>query len=94
MNIYSCWYQGASGFAGHQGKNLWLFVPDLGQLDGRIRRNIRLNDLIFKNRRDFQFELGLQSEGNFSLLHNIRTWLFPSERAHTTAGMLLLPQSK
>jgi len=94
MNIYHCWYQGASGFAGKQGKNLWLFVPDLAQLDGRVKRNIRLNELIFKNRLDFQYELGLQTDGSFSLLRRIGAWLFPTEHAHTTAGMLLLPQNK
>jgi len=94
MNIYHSWYQGASGFACKQGNNLWMFAPDPGQFDGRIQRNIRLNELIFKNRLDFQYELGLQSDGAFSFLRSIGAWLFPSGHAHTTAGMLLLPHNK
>jgi hypothetical protein len=94
MNIYNCWHQGISGFAAKLDAKRWLFVPDMGQPDCRIRRNIGLSELIFKNRSDYQFELGLQAESRFSLVRTIVMWLFSAEQANTTAGLLLLPQHK
>lgn len=94
MNIYRCWYQGISGFAVRQGHNTWKFVPDPGQNDPRIQHQLQFSDLVFSNRREYEYELERQTQNRFSLLNLIRNFLFPFEPAATTAGELLLPPGR
>ncbi len=91
MNIYRCYYKGVSGFASKVHRASWLFIPDPGQADYRAPQNLSLTDLVFKNRRQFEYELGHPDAEPFSILQFIRSLFFSSEPAHTTAGMLLLP---
>lgn len=94
MNIYRCWYNGISGFAGRQDRDNWLFVPDLGQRDPGIHRRLHFSELVFSNRHEHEYELELQSHSRFSFSSLIRNLLFPLQLAATTAGELLLPSGK
>lgn len=91
MNIYRCCYKGVSGFASKVHRTTWLFIPDPDQTDSRVRHNLSLTDLVFKNRHEFEYELGHPDAEPFSVRQFIRSRFFSSEPAHTTAGMLLLP---
>jgi hypothetical protein len=94
MNVYRCWYKGIAGFASRAQRNAWMFVPDLGEVDNRVRRNLLLSDLVFKYRHQYDYELNHPDCGRVSLRQYLRKRLFRSGPAHTTAGMLLLPQQR
>ena len=94
MNIYRCYYKGISGFASKMHRSTWMFVPDLGEVDNKIRRNLLLSDLVFKYRHQYDYEMNLPYTERLSLRQLLRKLLFTSKPAHTTAGMLLLPQHR
>ena len=52
MNVYSCWYEGNFGYACRIAVRKWMFVPEMGQPDANIYKNLLLEDLTFK----FAFE--------------------------------------
>jgi hypothetical protein len=94
MNIYRCCYKGISGFASKMHRSAWTFVPDLGEVDNRIRRNLQLSDLVFEYRHQYDYEMNQPDTERLSFRQLLRKLLFTAEPAHTTAGMLLLPQHR
>lgn len=57
MNVYSCFYKGNTGYCCRQHNKSWMFVPDLGQYDNKIYRNIDIEDLVFTNPYVKKYEL-------------------------------------
>ena len=79
MNIYNCWYQGISGFTCKLGTKHWMFVPNLGQINNHIFRNLSLFDLVFQNSIEYQYELEKELENNRSVLVRfITSLIFPT----------------
>ena len=67
-----------------------MFVPELGQPDSKIYKNLPMNDLVFKNPFDHKFELDLERKlQKFSLLRFFKRLLSPGHRLHTVGGLLL-----
>ncbi len=56
MNVYNCWYEGSKGYCCRSYNNNWMFVPDLGQPVSVISRNLELEDLVFANQHEKQYE--------------------------------------
>jgi len=95
MNIYSCWYRGTPGYGCKLGRQNWMFVPDLGQSDNHIYKNICLSELMFRNKLEYRYELDTEkTTGRYSLLHKVLSVFFPFEQPHTIGGLLFLPQHK
>ena len=89
MNVYTCWYRGNLGYGCRTRGVSWMFVPELGQPDGRVHRNLCLDDLIFKNTFERQIELNLDNElRKFGLFRLLRTLIFPRRKPHTIGGLL------
>jgi len=88
MNVYRCWYQGIQGYSCRRGRG-WMFVPELGQPDNRIHKNIVLTDLVFMNREEGRFEMNNETSRN---KRSVRGWLGymlgRRSRPHTVHGML------
>lgn len=67
-----------------------MFVPELGQADGQIYKQLSVNDLLFKNRSEKQYEIGLDSSKyKFSLLRILRSLFFSTHKPVTVGGLLL-----
>jgi len=67
-----------------------MFVPEMGQFDNIIHKNLRLDDLIFKNAGEKAHEMLKESSKNhLSLIEFLRTIFFARSKSHTIAGMLL-----
>ena len=94
MNVYRCWHDGTSGYAGRLDRKYWLFVPDLAQPDNHIYRNIQLSELTFKNRIEYDYEMEQLTLNRLSLMRLLESLLFSTEQPNTTAGLLLMPQSR
>lgn len=89
MNVYTCWYQGNLGYGCRTRGRGWMFVPELGQPDGRVHKNLGLHDLLFKNQFERQIELNLENElRKFSLRRFLRTLISPRPKHHTVGGLL------
>jgi len=56
MNVYRCWYQGILGFGCRRGKG-WMFVPELGQVERRIYKDLTLTELVFSNDEEMRYEV-------------------------------------
>jgi len=94
MNVYNCWYLGASGYCCRLTGNNWMFVPDLCQLHNRISKNVVLQDLIFKNNYDRNYETNSDIDvGPMSFIRNLISLFLPSDRSCTIGGRLLLAYS-
>ena len=67
-----------------------MFVPELGQPDSTIYKNLTMNELVFKNPFDHKFELELERKlQKFSSLRFIKRLLSPARKLHTVGGFLL-----
>lgn len=89
MNVYACWYHGNFGYGCRTRSRRWMFVPDLGQPDNRIHKNLNLDDLLFKNPFDQQFELKLENIiRKFSFSAILRSLIFPRRKLNTVGGLL------
>ena len=89
MNVYTCWYLGNYGYGCRTRSRKWMFVPELGQPDNKIYKNLTLNDLVFKNPFDRKLELDLERKlREFSLLRLIKQSVLPPQRLHTVGGLL------
>lgn len=91
MNVYSCWHHGNFGYACHLRGRHWLFVPELGQADGRIHRNLFLGELEFRNPFEKKFEVARDRElASPWLVRCIRDLLRPGYRPATIGGLLFV----
>ena len=69
-----------------------MFVPELGQPDGNIYRNVSINDLVFRNPRDRAFELLRETSLKHFSLRRFINWLCGLEpRPRTLGGLLFAP---
>lgn len=92
MNIYRCWYQGLRGYSCRIRDRRWMFVPDIGQPDNRICRDLNLTDLEFTNKYEKRFELDYESSMTKSqTLNLIRLLTGRNKQPATVCGQLLLP---
>jgi hypothetical protein len=89
MNVYSCWHKGNSGYCCRQHNLAWMFVPEIGQIDNNIYKNVAFEDLIFKNKhaREYENEYEARLERSYiaGLLQNI---LRKKYKPHTIGGLL------
>ncbi len=93
MNIYRCRYLDTTGYSCRIRHRNWLFVPDLGQTDNRIRKNIRLGDLAFENSFELEYELSREYKSIFGVwVRSLFNRMFSLSRPVTTAGHLLIPE--
>ncbi|MFQ5659157.1 MAG: hypothetical protein ACE5GZ_01945 [Gammaproteobacteria bacterium] len=90
MGVYPCWLNGTNGYGCRIRGNKWMFVPELGQPDGTIYKNIVLEQLIFNNSFEKKYEMQ-REEGldRFSLTGILKSLILPSRQAHTVCGLLL-----
>lgn len=89
MNVYTCWYQGNLGYGCRTRGASWMFVPELGQPDGRVHKNLSLADLLFKNQFEREIELNLENElRKFSITRLLRSLIFPRKKSNTVGGLL------
>lgn len=89
MNVYACWYEGSYGYSCRTRGSRWMFVPELGQPDRMIYRNLPLYALVFKNPIEKTYELNLEkSRSVFSLAGLIRRLFLPGRKQQTVSGML------
>ena len=90
MNIYTCWHHGNFGYGCRTRSRKWMFVPELGQPDNKIYKNLTMNELVFKNPFDHKFELELERKlRKFSPLRFFKRLLSPAHRLQTVGGLLL-----
>ena len=92
MNVYICWHRGTMGYGCRLRGKKWLFVPELGQPDNNIYKNISLEDLVFKNPVEKRLEILHEQDvdenkNKFSKI--LRFLVFPQYKAHTVCGLLL-----
>ena len=91
MNVYSCWYRGNLGYGCRLRDRNWMFVPDLGQADGAVKRDLTLDDLVFRNPRERSAELERERElRRFRGRRWIGSLWARRSRPVTVGGMLLL----
>jgi hypothetical protein len=85
MNVYSCWHKGTLGYCCRRHNAAWMFVPELGQYDNNIYKNVAFEDLIFRNKYESDYEARLERSRTAGLLQKILRKKF---RAHTIGGLL------
>lgn len=85
MNVYSCWHKGTLGYCCRRDNSEWMFVPELGQYDKTIYKNVAFEDLIFKNRYESEYEARLERSRTAGLLQRI---LRKKYKPHTIGGLL------
>ena len=91
MNTYPCWLNGRPGYCFEHRRSGWCFIPEQGQADSKVRRNLSLEDFLFSNHHDRQFEYRRRK------IHQSIPWWQKCLRAlflpksHSVAGFLLLP---
>lgn len=91
MNTYPCWLNGRPGYCFEHPRSGWWFIPEQGQGDNEVRRNLSLEDFLFSNHRDRQFEYH-RREARQSIpwwQKYLRALFLP--KPHSVAGLLLLP---
>jgi hypothetical protein len=91
MNVYQCWYLGLNGYCcrGHNSK--WIFVPELGQANNRIHKDLALTDLVFDNPFAMQHELNVEQrlqKVRSNPLHFLKSLFIPAEKPSTVGGLL------
>lgn len=89
MNVYSCWYHGNFGYGCRTRGRKWIFVPELGQPDKNIYRNLYLDDLVFKNSFDKKFEADLENGMRKPSVSALFVCLLIARRKPQTVGGLL-----
>ena len=94
MNVYQCWYHEINGFCCRGYNSAWMFVPELGQLNNRIRKHVALDELIFDNYFAKQFELTIEQQlerVKSNPYYFLKELFFPTRKAATVGGMLFMP---
>lgn len=89
MNVYTCLYRGNLGYGCRLRERRWMFVPELGQPDRSIHRDVSLGDLTFANPHAKSYELDFESQ---LTRRRFTRWLRPfasRQRPRTIGGLLL-----
>lgn len=89
MNVYSCWYEGNFGYACRIAARKWMFVPEMGQPDANIYKNLLLEDLIFKNACEKSFEKMYEQKS--PLMGILKSLILPRSKPQSIPGLLLTP---
>ena len=90
MNVYRCLYHGNMGYGCRTRGRKWMFVPELGQSDHKVYKNLLLDDLLFVNPFDRKFEHEIEKRLAKTWLLGFIKWLFnASSRSNTMGGLLL-----
>ena len=89
MNIYGCVYKGNRGYCCRRHNMNWMFVPDLGQVDNKVYKNISFDEIFFENSFDRKleqdFQVKLDKTGIIGLLHN---FVRRKDKPQTIGGLL------
>lgn len=89
MNVYHCCYQGITGYGFRTYGKRWMFVPELGQPDNRIYKNISLYELQFRNFFEKQFEMELERKlGLYRLSRFFKSLISLECKPQTVSGLL------
>ena len=79
MNVYNCCFHG---------KN-WMFVPEMGQTNNRVIRNITILDLQFYNLHEKEYELTYENQLVLHMTVKIlKALMLPVYRSQTVSGHL------
>ena len=90
MNVYPCWYRGTLGYGCRTGGRKWMFVPELGETDGNIYKNLKLEQLVFRNPLEKKYELQRDENPDSTAILNIfRSMFVSSAGSQNIAGELL-----
>ena len=90
MNIYTCWHRGNLGYGCRLWGNKWMFVPEFGQNDGRVYKDLPLDELIFKNPSDKSYEMQLEVNTAASVLIKVfHSLVYPAAQTRSVTGRLL-----
>jgi len=66
-----------------------MFVPELGQPDNRVYKELELAELVFRNRYEWRFELKNEEQHNGnSFARLLRQFLPQRSRPHSVNGTL------
>ena len=92
MGVYMCWYQGNLGYCCRMFHSAWMFVPELGQSDNRIHKNVPFSDLIFTNplERMFERQNEIRLNRGWNLADFVRSLLFAKFKPLTIGGRLFM----
>ena len=89
MNVYACCYRGNLGYGCRIRGRRWMFVPELGQRDRHVHRNVALGDLRFAD----PFAQTYERNQELPLTHRgFSNWLrgiHPRPTGHSVGGLLL-----
>ena len=91
MNVYQCWYFGLKGYCCRSHNSRWMFVPEMGQTDNKIRKHISLNDLVFNNSFAKEYELKIErklEKMRSNPFNFIKSLFLPNKKAASVGGML------
>jgi len=89
MNIYQCCYENSIGYGCRIGSKKWMFVPELGQLNNTIYKNIPLNDLVFRNPFEKNYEQNREKQLT-GFLSFLKSLFNTSYRPATIGGLLFI----
>ena len=94
MNVYSCLHKGNLGYCCRQHNMAWMFVPEFGQADNKVYKNIAFEDLVFTNTLVEKFEKKHQERlakyNGMNLLHKL---LNRKYKPQTIGGLLFYPMN-
>jgi hypothetical protein len=89
MNVYPCVYRGIIGYCCRLRGRRWLFVPELGQPDRNLRRDVSLRELVFADRRAQQYETEFErTAGRRAVIRFLKALAGLPDRPVTVAGLL------
>lgn len=87
MNVYNCCYRGNIGYSCRLRGRRWMFVPETGQVDRRIHRDVTLSELIFADPRAKSWEMNRERRRRGALPW-LKSVLGGSEESRSVGGML------
>ena len=88
MGVYSCWYREIFGYACRVESGSWIFVPEMGQADQNVYKNLQFDELIFNNIDEQRGAMNAAAPD--SMVDRIKNMLFPGFKPKSVAGRLLL----
>lgn len=91
MNIYRCWHQGILGYGCRRGSG-WMFVPELGQTDDRVHKDLDITDLVFLNNEERLSEMKNDKlRNNRALGRMVQSVMAVKTRPRSIGGRLFTP---
>jgi hypothetical protein len=92
MNIYRCWHQGILGYGCRRGSG-WMFVPELGQPDDQVHKDLNITDLVFLNIDERLFEMKNDKlRNNRTLGSMMQSVMAVKMKPRSIGGRLFIPQ--